>query len=276
MALLLALLPLGAAAQATDSLRIIQQITFEKPGVAAADPNGVLYVADARQNIVQVAPTGQVLLTYSQPIRGHLASLDAGFTGKVLAFYDDRQQIMLFDRFLSPISTLQLTDYPGTATGLTRAATLAPDGTIWLFDERDLSLVHLDPRDPGAAQRAPLDMVLSGGSSDVRVLRVYQNKLYLVDRVSGIYVFDLFGAFSRKIPLKGLTNLQFSGDELFFLTDDGRTLHYESLYSPTPAPRLVALPTAPTGAAWTRAVAGPTGRVYLISAGGITIGERKP
>lgn len=274
--LLLALLPLRVVAQNPDSLRVVQQIPFEKPGATAADPNGVLYVADARQNIVQVAPTGKVLLTYSQPTRGHLASLDAGFTGKVLAFYDDRQQLTLFDRFLSPISSLQLTDFPSTAAGLARAATLAPDGTIWLFDERDLSLLHLDPRDPGAATRAPLDMVLSGRSSDVRALRVYQNKLYLVDRISGVYVFDLFGAFNRKLPLPGLTDIQFSGDELFFLTPDGRALHYEALYSPTAAPRLTALPVPPVGTAWSRAVAGPADHVYLISAAGITLGERQP
>jgi hypothetical protein len=267
--------PAASTVSPLDSLRVGQRIAFTNPGLASADPNGVLFIADARQNIVQLSPAGQRLLTYSMPTRGHLAALDAGITGKVLAFYDDRQQITLFDRFLSPIATLQLSDYPETATALVRAATLAPDGTIWLFDERDLALLHLDPRDPGSLTRVPLDLLLTGGRSDIRGLRMYQNRLYLLDRTSGVYVFDIFGAFSRKLPLPGLNDLQFSGDELLILDEGGRTLRTEPLYSPTATPLRWALPTATVAApGWTRVVAGLGGRVYLITSGEIGFAAR--
>ena len=252
----------------SDSLRLTRLIPFEKPGAASADPNGVLYVADALQNIVQLAPTGQRLQTYSAPVRGRVAALDAGFTGKVLAFYDDRQALIIFDRFLSPMTALQFADYPATAERLIRAATLAPDGTIWLYDERQLALVRLDPRDPSGATAVPLDLILTSPRSDIRALHAYQNKLYLLDRASGIYVFDIFGAFSRKIALPDLTTMtdvQFRGDELFFLTPDGRALRFEALYAAATPPRRVGLPAAPSGRPWTRVVAGPGGEVYLLN-----------
>ena len=195
---------------APDSLYLTRLMAFAQPGAASADPGGMLYVADALQNIVQLSPDGQRRQTYSAPVRGRVAALDAGFTGKVLAFYDDRQALTLFDRFLSPIAAIQFADYPATAERLIRAATLAPDGTIWLYDERQLALVRLDPRDPGAATAVPLDLVLTSPRSDIRALHAYQNKLYLVDRATGIYVFDIFGAFSRKIALPGLTTSIFA------------------------------------------------------------------
>lgn len=263
----------------SDSLRLTRLIPFDNPGAASADPNGVLYVADARQNIVQLAPTWQRLQTYSAPVRGHLAALDAGFIGKVLAFYDDRQALTIFDRFLSPMTVLQFADYPATAERLIRAATLAPDGTIWLYDERQLALVRLDPRDPGNAAVVPLDLVLTSPRSDIRALHAYQNKLYLLDRASGLYVFDIFGAFSRKISLPDLgsvADVQFRGDELFFLTPDGRSLHFEPLY-PTAAPvRWRGLPTAPGGHPWLRAIAGPGGEIYLLSATDIGVLDIAP
>lgn len=265
------LMPRSASAQVpADSLRAVLTIALEKPGLASVDPAGVLYVADARQNIVQFAPTGQRLLMYSPTTRGHLATLDATATGKLLAFYDDRQELTLFDRFLAPLTTLQLAAYPTTADVLARAATLAPDGTIWLFDERALALVHLDPRAPADAMRVPLDLILRGVTPpDIRALRVYQNKLYLLDRASGLYVFDAFGAFSRKISLTELADVDFANDTFFRLTPDGRALRYEALYDPATLPRAVALPPAPTGTTWTRAVAGAGRRVYLLGAHGL-------
>ncbi len=272
------LLSLAVRAQApvVDSLRLARVTAFEKPGAASADPNGVLYVADALQNIVQLAPSGQRLQTYSAPVRGHLAALDAGFTGKVLAFYDDRQGLTIFDRFLAPMTALQFADYPATAERLIRAATLAPDGTIWLYDERQLALVRLDPRDPGNATVVPLDLVLTSPRSDIRALHAYQNRLYLLDRASGIYVFDIFGAFSRKIALPdagAVVDVQFRGDELFFLAPDGRSLHFETLYTTAAPPRRLGLPAAPGGQAWTRAIAGPGGEVYLLSQASIGLIE---
>lgn len=263
-----------AQAPAVDSLRIARVLPFEKPGAASVDPNGVLYVADALQNIVQLTPAGQRLQTYSAPVRGHVSSLDAGFTGKVLAFYDDRQALTIFDRFLSPMTVLQFADYPATAERLIRAATLAPDGTIWLYDERQLALVRLDPRDPGNATVVPLDLVLTSPRSDIRALHAYQNKLYLLDRTSGIYVFDIFGAFSRKIALPELgtvTDVQFRGDELLFLSPDGRALHFETLYTTAAPPRRVGLSAAPGGHSWARAVAGPGGELYFFNPSGIGV-----
>jgi len=138
------------------------------------------------------------------------------------------------------------------------------------------SLVHLDPRDPASATRTPLDLILTSAPPDIRALRAYQNRLYLVDHASGLYVFDIFGAYSRRIPLPGLTDLQFSADELFFLSPDGRTLRFEPLFAPATTPRALALPAAPTGTSWTRALPGPANRFYLFSARGIAICTPSP
>ncbi len=271
--LLLALLPLGALAQ-PDSARVVFRLPLAQAGAVSVEPNGVLYVADTRQNVVQFAPTGVRLLTYSPATRGHLAALEATATGKVLAFYDDRQEIILFDRFLSPITTVQLSTVPAFADngGLARAATLAPDGTIWLYDELALALVRLDARNPAATTRVPLDLVLKrNAASDIRALRVYQNKIYLLDRATGLYVFDLFGAYLRTITLPGLTDIDFQGDELLTLAPDGRALRLIPLYpTAAAAERLVALPAAPPGGRWLRAVAGPDNRVYVVGMAGIT------
>ncbi len=101
----------------------------------------------------------------------------------------------------------------------------------------------------------------------------------MLDRASGVYVFDIFGAFTRKISLPDLasvTDVQFQGDELFFLTSDGRGLHFEALYASAAPPRRVGLGAAPGGKPWTRAVAGPGGEVYLLNDAGLGVIAARP
>jgi hypothetical protein len=157
-----------------------------------------------------------------------------------MAFYDDRQEIRLLDRFLAPITQLRLGDY---FDGLVRVATLAPDDKLWLLNESDLTLRQFDPTPQRFGQTTPLDLIIGRSKPDFRFLRQYQNNLYLVDRNSGIYVFDNLGNYRKKLPFTGLTTVGFLGDELYYLTDGA--LRFFQLY--TLAERTQVLPSVPAG-----------------------------
>ncbi len=61
---------------------------------------------------------------------------------RCISFNDDRQQLVLLDRFLTLITEVRLADF---LDGTVRAATLAPDNRIWLLDESSLVLREFDP-----------------------------------------------------------------------------------------------------------------------------------
>ena len=207
---------------------LVKTLALPQASAASIDRRGTLYLADRDNNLRQLTASGQPLNTYSPPLPGHVAVLEAWNQNSVLAFYDDRQQILLLDRFLAPLSEIRLADY---VDGTVRTATLAPDGLLWLLDESNLVLREFDPQALRMVQNTPLDLLIGRSRPDFRFLRQYQNNIYLVDRTSGIFVFDNLGNYRKKLPFTGLDFVAFRGDELVYLSSG--QLHFFHLYNLT-------------------------------------------
>jgi len=243
--------------------QLVQTIALPQPGVASLDRRGTLYLADANNNIHQYGPNGQALNVYSPPQRGHTAQIEAWNTTKILVFYDDRQQLFLLDRFAAPIGQFNLLDL---LDGTVRAATLAPDDRLWLLNESDLTLRQFDPMAKSFTLSTPLDLLIGRSRPDFRFLREYQNNIYLVDRVNGIYVFDNLGNYRKKLPFTGLSTVGFRGDELYFLADGAVQLFH--LY--TFAQRTIAFP-AGVSASDVRQVLLGEGYAYVFTPAGVQV-----
>ena len=210
----------------TQPWQLVATIKLPNPGLASIDRRGTFYVADADNNVRQFGRDGQPLNTYAPPQPGHVAQLEAWNLTQTLLFYDDRQQLVLLDRFMAVIAQIRLADY--VPDGTIRTATLAPDGRIWLLDESTLTLRALNPQTGLLPQTTPLDLIIGRARPDFRFLRHYQNNLYLVDRTSGIFVFDNLGNYQKKLPFPGLSYVGFRGDELYY--SDAGGVHFFDLY----------------------------------------------
>jgi hypothetical protein len=229
--------PADTQPAAPGAWQLVRTVALAQPGPASLDRRGNLYVTDRQNNLHQYGPDGQALNTYSPPLPGHTAQVEAWNTTKVLVFYDDRQELVLLDRFMAPITKLTLLDF---FDGMVRAATLAPDDRYWLLNESDLTLRQLDASVGRFTITTPLDILIGRSRPDFRFLREYQNNLYLVDYNNGIYVFDNLGNYRKKLPFPGLTTIGFRGDELYYLAPDG--VHFFHLYNLTE--HTVGLPAA--------------------------------
>jgi hypothetical protein len=235
--LLVLLLLAGARISWAQELQLVQSLPLRQPQAVSIDRLGQVYVSDQKNNLYKFSPQGKPLFTYSPAQQGHLAFVEAWNPVKTLLFYDDRQQIILLDRFLAPITTIRL---PDLTEGLIRLATLANDDQFWVFNESDFSLSKIDPRYPDARLQTNLNQILQNAHYDFRLLREYQNQLYLLDRNSGIYIFDNMGNYKKRLPVTGLSYLGFKGDEGYYLKD-GQLLFF-NLY--TLQERVMPLPAA--------------------------------
>ncbi|OGX85656.1 hypothetical protein [Hymenobacter glacialis] len=250
----------GASAAAWKFIRLIK---LRNPGAASLDRRGALYVADADNNLRQYSPQGLLLNTYAPAQPGNVAQVEAWNVTTTLVFNDDRQQLVLLDRFLTLITEMRLADF---LDGTVRVATLAPDNRIWLLDESNLVLREFDPNTRLVIQNTPLDLIIGRARPDFRFLRQYQNNTYLVDRNTGIYVFDNLGTYRMKMPIAGLNMVGFRGDELYYFADGA--LHFTHLYNQTE--RRVALP-ADVPAAEVRQVLVGEGFAYIFTAAGVSV-----
>ena len=253
----------ATAAPTVAAWKLLRLISLPNPGAASLDRRGVLYVADADNNLRQYGPEGLPLNTYAPAQPGHVAQVEAWNVTTTLVFNDDRQQLILLDRFLSLISEVRLADY---LDGTVRVATLAPDNFIWLLDESNLVLREFDPNTLRLVQNTPLDLIIGRSRPDFRFLRQYQNNTYLVDRSTGVYVFDNLGNYRKKLPFVGLSTIGFRGDELYYL--DAGAIHFFHLYNQTE--RRVALPPGLDVGTVRQVLVGET-YAYIFTSQGITV-----
>ena len=255
--------PAPAEVPAAGAWALVRTLRLPNPGAASLDRRGGLYVADADNNIRQFGPEGLPLNTYAPAQPGHVGQLEAFNLTNTLVFYDDRQQLVLLDRFLAPLSELRLADY---LDGTVRVATLAPDNQIWLLDESTLTLREFDPGTLRLVQNTPLDLLIGRTRPDFRFIRQYQNNTYLVDKTTGVYVFDNLGNYKKKLPLPGLNTVGFRGDELYYLDDN--QVRFFHLYNLTA--RAVALPPATDAGALRQVLVGEQ-YAYLFTTQGVAV-----
>jgi hypothetical protein len=251
---LLLLLLASPGISLAQQLHLLQSLPLNQTQAISIDRLGQVYICNQKNTLYKFSPQGERLFTYSPASQGRLAFVEAWNPAKTLLFYDDRQQITILDRFLTPITTIRLADL---TDGLVRLATTASDDQFWILNESDFSLIKIDPRYPDARLQTNLNQLLPHASYDFRLLREYQNNLYLLDRNSGIYLFDNMGNYQKKLPVKELDYLGFKGDEGYYLKNG--SLVFWNLY--TLQERVISLPPA---RAYRQVLVGEH-RVYLFS-----------
>ena len=225
LAFILAFLTAFSGQAQTIALR--QHLDISQPAAMSIDRLDNIYLTDKKNNVHQFHATGRLVNTYSPPRTGHIGNIEAWNAMKVMLFYDDQQQITLLDRFLNNIATIRLRDITNNA--LVKVATTTADEKIWLFNESDFSLLKYDPNTSEITSTTELNLTFDRKKTDIRYIREYQNMVYLVDKTTGIYVFDNLGNYKKTLPFAELSYIGFKGDELYFLS--GGKLHFFNLYS---------------------------------------------
>ncbi|SFU83353.1 hypothetical protein SAMN04487941_2760 [Pontibacter akesuensis] len=250
----------GAPGMAQDTLqapvlRYSHSVVTSSATAVSQDRTGNIYLLDESQNLLRLDPWGTPLDVYSPPTRARFSSIHAWNPMKILLFYEGSQQLVLLDRFLRPISSLDLLEV--NRQGTAKLAAPAADQGYWLFDESNLTLSKLNPNVRELTVETPLNLLLDRAKFDVRQLREYQNMVYLLDFNSGVLVFDNLGNYKTTLPYTGLSHIGFRDNELYFVKDN--KLHFRNLY--TQAARTLELPTEKN---YSSALVGET-QLYLFS-----------
>ena len=210
-----------------QTIALRQHLDISQPAAISIDRMDNIYLTDRKNNVHQFNGTGRLINTYSPVRTGHIGNIEAWNAMKVMLFYDDQQQITFLDRFMNNISSIKLRDI--TENALIKVATTAANEQLWLFNESEFSLLKYDPRTAEIVSTTQLNLTFDRKKADIRYIREYQNMLYLVDKTTGIYVFDNLGNYKKTLPFGELSYIGFRGDELYFLS--GGKLHFFNLYS---------------------------------------------
>jgi hypothetical protein len=181
--------------------------------ILISDVNGVVYKYDS---------VGRIQNLYSPPKRSKVALIEAGRTMNIFLFYENFQEYVFLDRFFNQTQPLPL---PRERVGFARLSTVALDNNLWLFDDIEFALKKFNTRFENIDLSTPLNLILDASDYEITFMREYQNQLFLVDKNSGILVFDNLGNYKTKLPFKGVNWFSFLNDEIYFIQEGELVLY---------------------------------------------------
>jgi hypothetical protein len=161
---------------------------------------------------------GDFLLRNSLKTFGRISKLDAFYSFKPMVFSREMGLIALLDNTLAvqgSVIDLNRGGFPQVS-----AACASVQNCFWFFDERELTLMRVDPQLRQLANTGRIDQLLGFAPKPVD-LQEHDSRLYMNDAREGIVVFDLFGTYMRKLPIKGARQFEVRGRRLYFLTEEG-------------------------------------------------------
>lgn len=210
----LLLLPLGVTAQ-----KKIAVIDIKNVAHAYVDRPGDLYILHTDNTVSKfdtlgmpvAAPQFEATPTVFEPRDG----------ARMFTYSADNQQIAFFSAGVRQTFTIQ-NHY---AIDPIRA-TSAGDNGIWVVDRADWSLKRISLKTQQVLAEALLDRTQFKGEPVIMALREYQNFLFILEKNTGILIFNSLGMQIKKIPGSPIGYFNFLGRELYY-EKEGTLIFYD-------------------------------------------------
>jgi hypothetical protein len=191
-------------------------IITEKANLFTTDNIGNLYLVQG-DAIRKFDSHCNLQKEFSNKNFGAITSADATNPLRLVIFYRDFNRIIFLDNTLSqngdPVQLEQL-GFP-----MATVAASSHDNGIWIYDQQNFELVRLNQKLQIDQRTGNLSQVLGIDSLQPDFMLEKDNRLFLNNPKTGVLVFDIFGTYSKTIPVKGLKNFQIADDYLVYFTE---------------------------------------------------------
>jgi len=199
-----------AQKQVSDSFVLIKTYTGDIADIAMDNLDN-LYIVSSTGQIKKLNAAGDSVGVYNQAKNyGKLYTIDVSNPLKILLFYKDFSSIVILDRFLASQSTVDLKKYSILNPS---AIGNSYDNDIWVYDEFDSKLKKIDEQGNKLLETADFRNVFSQSISPQKIFS--DNRLvYLADTTNGVFVFDNYGSFKKKIPVQNWQTIAIAGNNV--------------------------------------------------------------
>lgn len=232
--ILSALLAVFLTSTAQDIVTIQSAVAIQYATVGRA---GDLYTIAENGNIMKYNGQGGLLATFHHTTSPAL--FDTGNGVRLLSYYRTAHEYFI----LNPSLILIEEDSLDPAFAIEPWFVCSSgDHNIWILDAADWSLKQIDTRQNSVLTEALIDTTaLFKQSPRFTYMREYQHFLFVLEKETGILIFNSLGKHLRTIHAKNLVSFNFFGEELYFV--QGNKLTFIDLF--TLEERNVALKSSP-------------------------------
>jgi hypothetical protein len=213
-----------AQKQTSDSFVLLKTYIGNVVDVAMDNLDN-LYIVSSTGQIKKLNAAGDSVGVYNQARNyGKLYTIDVSNPLKLLLFYKDFSTIVVLDRFLANQSTLDLKKFSILNPS---AIGNSYDNNIWVYDEYDNKLKKIDQQGTKLWETADFRTVFDQSISPQKILND-NGLVYLADTANGIFVFDNYGSFKKKIPVKNFETITIANSNIISTSNETITIFNSS------------------------------------------------
>lgn len=196
----------------------------------SVDNLGNFYITNAG-GLTKYENNGNVFAVYSNAFLGPPKEIDVSNPLKILLFYPGINQLIFLDRSMTPTASPIMLE----ELDLTDVATVCTSGEsgFWVFNSNSQSLIKYNANLESTIEAVSIDQLTNTFMEPV-FMREYNNYIFLSDPNKGIFIFNLFGTFIKKLPFKNVKKCIVRNQMLVFLQNDSLILfHLQTLQQKT-------------------------------------------
>ncbi len=207
--------------------------------ILTCDKLGNIYVINESDRLVKYNSAGELLSTLNYNYSGSISSIDVTNPMEIFLFYKELNMVILLDNNLAFRGKINLQDW-----GITQAACIARsyENGIWVFDAGDLQLKKFNRE--GKLLQSSGNALDFAGADRLNPSNCYENgnRLLLSDSLNGLFLFDVFAGFIKRIPVQHVKSVQLLEKEIVYLQNEIIVIYnlQNSTRKPIPSPNFTA------------------------------------
>ncbi len=178
------------------------------------DKLGNIYVLDEADRLSKYNSSGLLLSTLNYNYSGSISSIDVSNPMEIFLFYKELNTLIVLDNNLAFRGKVNLQDW-----GITQASCIARsyENGLWVFDSGDLQLKKFTRE--GKLLQSSGNAIDIAGNDKFNPIKCMDNgnRVLLTDSVNGLFLFDVFAGFIKKIPIPNIKSVQLLESEIFFI-----------------------------------------------------------
>jgi hypothetical protein len=194
-------------------LTMIKHIDGKMNGISSDELQNLYLIKN--EVLEKYDANGSFLYSYSDNTLGPISFVDAADPMKPLVFYKAFAEFVVLDNTLTisgPPVPLQNYGYEQVTLSC-----MSYDQGYWFYNPANFELVHMTSTDIAVNKTTGNISQLLGITLHPNYLLEQNNKVFLNDPETGILVFDVYGAYYKTLPIKGLNQFQVSGEKVIYL-----------------------------------------------------------
>lgn len=195
--------------------------------IMSTDDRGNILIG-SQNKVVKLDVNGAFISQYYPMFQGKVTGIDAKDPRRILVYYKSYAYVVFLNQDLVNAGTLsayQLNSNPKPVNlddlnlSFVKLSCLDEyNEAYWVYDDNTSDIILIDHENRIDFRGDALDDY-SELEPNPNYMVMENNRLFINNPASGVYIFDENGRFVRKLPLMGLKKLQVYGDKLYYASN---------------------------------------------------------